>query len=529
MSQPADALDGATPARPAGPDHRWLILGVIALAQLMIVLDATIMNIALPTAQRDLGFSILDRQWVVTAYALAFGSLLLLGGKLADLLGRKVTFLIGLIGFAAASAVGGAAVNFAMLVAARACQGAFGALLAPSALSLLTVTFSDPKERGRAFGVYGAVAGAGGAIGLLLGGVLTEYLSWRWCLYVNLIFAGIAATGAVTLLHGRHAPGKSKLDLLGAALVCSGMFCIVYGFSNAALHTWHASSTWGFLAAGVVLLAGFAWRQTRAPQPLLPPRIVLDRNRGGAYLTMLIAATGMFGIFLFLTYYMQQTLGFSPVVTGVAFLPMIACLMASSVTSNIRLMPRTGPRPLAPTGLLLAATGLALLTRIGVHTSYATTVLPSLLILGVGFGLVFAPVFNTGTFGVAPHDAGVASATINTGQQLGGSIGTSLLNTIFAGAVASYIVAHLNPATLVHGRPSPQLTELALVHGYTTAFWWSAAILTGGAIVALTLFRNGPLTRPGQQPQPADPAHAARTPTAVNQNPFAAPPAPEKS
>src|SRR5215471_16531793 len=239
MTQPADARPGGTtpPARPGTPEHRWLILAVIALAQLMIVLDATIMNIALPTAQRDLGFSVVDRQWVVTAYALAFGSLLLLGGKLADLLGRKVTFLAGLIGFAAASAVGGAAVNFGMLVAARACQGAFGALLAPSALSLLTVTFSDPQERGRAFGLYGAVAGAGGAIGLLLGGVLTEYLSWRWCLYVNLIFAGIAVVGAVMLLGRDLPPGKPKLDLPGAALVSGGMFSIVYGCSNAALHS----------------------------------------------------------------------------------------------------------------------------------------------------------------------------------------------------------------------------------------------------------------------------------------------------
>jgi hypothetical protein len=233
---------------------------------------------------------------------------------------------------------------------------------------------------------------------------------------------------------------------------------------------------------------------------------------------MLIAATGMFGVFLFLTYYMQQTLGFSPVVSGVAFLPMIACLMVSSITSNVRLMPRTGPRPLAPTGLLLAVIGLVLLTRIGVHSSYATAVLPSLLIMGLGFGLVFAPVFNTGTFGVAPHDAGVASATINTGQQLGGSIGTSLLNTIFASTVASYIAAHLSPATVVHGRPSPQLTGLALIHGYTTAFWWSAAILTGGAIVAVTLFRSGPLTQPGQ-PQPAGPARAAGTSAAVDQDP----------
>ena len=503
MSDSAVSNNGSGPAGGQPDPHRWLVLGVIALAQLMIVLDATIMNIALPTAQQDLHFTIVDRQWVVTAYALTFGSLLLLGGKLADLLGRKVTFLAGLIGFAAASAVGGAAVNFGMLVAARACQGAFGALLAPSALSLLTVTFSDPRERGKAFGVFGAVAGAGGAVGLLLGGVLTEYLSWRWCLYVNLIFAAIAAAGAVTLLHRQPSPGRPKLDLLGAALVSGGMFCIVYGFSNAALHSWHAPSTWGFLAAGVVLLVLFGWRQTQAPQPLLPPRIVTDRNRGGAYLSMLIAAVGMFGLFLFLTYYLQQTLGFSPVITGVAFLPMVACIMASSITCNIVLMPRTGPRPLVPAGMLLAAGGLALLTRIGVHSSYATAVLPSLLMMGLGLGLVFAPVFNTGTFGVPPADAGVASATVNTGQQLGGSIGTSLLNTIFASAVASYLTAHISPATTIHGRPSPQLTGLALIHGYSTAFWCSAAILTCGAIVAGTLLRSGPLTWAGAPlPQP---------------------------
>jgi EmrB/QacA subfamily drug resistance transporter len=493
MSELAGTPAEQTVSQSAGQDHRWLILVVIALAQLMIVLDATIMNIALPTAQRALHFSLVDRQWVITAYALAFGSLLLLGGKLADLLGRKVTFLIGLIGFAVASAVGGASVDFTMLVTARACQGAFGALLAPSALSLLAVTFSDPKERGKAFGVFGAVAGAGGAIGLLLGGLLTEYLSWRWCLYVNLIFAGIAAVGAVTLLHRQASPGKPKLDIPGAALVSGGMFCIVYGFSNAASHSWHAPSTWGFLVAGAVLLVLFGWRQTRASQPLLPPRIVLNRNRGGAYLTMLIAASGMFGIFLFLTYYLQQTLRFTPVITGVAFLPMIACTMIFSITCNVVLMPRVGPRPLAPVGLLLAAGGLVLLTRIGVHSDYATAVLPSLLLIGAGLGMVFAPVFNTGTFGVAPHDAGVASATINTGQQLGGSIGTSLLNTIFASTVAAYILSHISPATFVHGHPSPQLTQLSLIHGYTTAFWWSAAIFLGGAVVAVILLRSGPL------------------------------------
>jgi EmrB/QacA subfamily drug resistance transporter len=491
---PADTTDTS------GPERRWLILGVIALAQLMIVLDATIMNIALPTAQHDLGFSVVDRQWVVTGYALAFGSLLLLGGKLADLLGRRVTFVAGLIGFAAASAVGGAAQNFAMLVTARACQGLFGALLAPSALSLLAVTFREPRERERAFGVFGAVAGGGGAIGLLLGGVLTEYLSWRWCLYVNLIFAGIAIFGVLALVHHEPPADKPKLDLPGAALVSAGMFCIVYGFSNAALHGWHTPTTWGLLVAGVVLLIAFGWRQTHTSAPLLPPRIVADRTRAGAYVTILIAAIGMFGVFLFLTYYLQQTLGFSPVLTGVAFLPMIGCLMASSITSNVVLLRRTGPRPLAPTGMLLAAVGLVLLTRIGVNSGYASHVLPSLIIIGLGFGLVFAPVFNSGTFGVAPRDSGVASATINTGQQLGGSIGTSLLNTIFASTVADYVASHMSRTTATSKAARAQVEASAAIHGYTTAFWWSAAILAAGAVLAAILFRNGPLTDPSNPP-----------------------------
>jgi len=303
-------------------DGRWLILGVIGLAQLMVILDLTVMNIALPSAQRALHFTTVDRQWVVTAYTLAFGSLLLLGGRLADLLGRKVTFLAGLAGFAGVSAIGGASVNFAMLITARACQGAFAALLVPSALSLLTTTFTDPKDRSKAFGIYGAIAGAGGAVGLLLGGTLTEYLSWRWTLYVNLIFAGVAFTGGALLLVRQPSPVKPRLDIPGVVLVSGAVFCLVYGFSNAAAHTWHAPSTWGFLAAGVVLLAVFAAWQGRAAHPLLPPRVVLDRNRGGAYLSMFIAAAGLFGIFLFLTYYLQQTLGYSPLVTGFAVLPM---------------------------------------------------------------------------------------------------------------------------------------------------------------------------------------------------------------
>jgi EmrB/QacA subfamily drug resistance transporter len=481
-------------------DRRWLVLGVIGLAQLMVVLDLTVMNIALPSAQRALHFTTVDRQWVVTAYTLAFGSLLLLGGRLADLLGRKVTFLIGLAGFAGVSAIGGASVSFAMLVTARACQGAFAALLVPSALSLLTTTFTEPKDRGKAFGIYGAIAAAGGAVGLLLGGVLTEYLSWRWTLYVNLLFAGVAFIGGALLLQRQPSLVKPRLDVPGALLVSGGLFCLVYGFSNAATHSWHAPSIYGFLAAGVVLLVVFALWQGRAAHPLLPPRVVLDRNRGGAYLSMLIGTAGLFGTLLFLTYYLQQTLGYSPLVTGVAFLPMSGGLIVMANLSTIALMPRFGPKPLVASGMLAAAGGTAWLAQLGPHTGYTTGVLGPLILVGVGLGMVIAPAINTGTFGVAPQDAGVAAATVTVGQMLGGSVGTSLLNTIFASAVASYLTAHLALARLI-GRQA--LTGLALAHGYDTAFWWIAGIFAGGAVIAGALLRPGPLVQQ-RTPSPVD-------------------------
>jgi EmrB/QacA subfamily drug resistance transporter len=480
-------------------DRRWLILGVIGLAQLMVVLDLTVMNIALPSAQRALHFTTADRQWVVTAYTLAFGSLLLLGGRLADLLGRKVTFLIGLAGFAIVSAIGGASVNFAMLITARACQGAFAALLVPSALSLLTTTFTEQKDRSKAFAVYGAIAGAGGAIGLLLGGALTQYLSWRWTLYVNLFFAGVAFLGGSLLLKRQPSPVKPKLDVPGVLLVSSAVFCLVYGFSNAATHSWHAPSTYGFLAAGVALGVVFAWWQSRAAHPLLPPRVVLDRNRGGAYLSMLIGTAGLFGIFLFLTYYLQQTLGYSPLVTGVVFLPMSVGLIVAANLSTIVLMPRFGPKPLIASGMLAAAGGTAWLAQLGAHTSYTTGVLGPIILAGVGVGMVIAPAINTGTFGVAPQDAGVASATVTVGQMLGGSIGTALLNTIFAAAVTAYLTANLATARLI-GRQA--LAGLALAHGYDTAFWWTSGIFAFGAVIAGTLFRRGPLGQGARSPAP---------------------------
>ena len=486
--------------------RRWLILATICMAALMIVLDTSVMNLALPSAQRALGFTNADRQWIVTAYALSFGSLLLFCGRLADLIGRKVTFLAGLAGFAAASAVGGASGSFAMLVTARACQGVFAALLAPSALSLLTTTFSDPKERGKAFGVYSAVAASGSGIGLLLGGALTSYVSWRWCLYVNLVFAAIAITGGALLLDRQPRTSGARLDVPGVAAVSGGMFCLVYGFSNAAAQSWHTPSTWGFLAVGVALLIVFAAWQSRAAQPLLPPRVILDRNRGGAYLTMLLFGSALFGIFLFLIYYMQVNLGYSAVKSGVAIVPMVAVIGVMANVGNIKLMPRFGPKPLISLGLLVNAVGMAWLTRIGVHSDYASAILGPLVVTGFGSGLIFSAAASTGTFGVAPRDAGVASASVNTGQQLGGAIGTALLNTIAASATTSYLVGH------AHGQGTPQLAQLAAVRGYTAVFWWCAGIFAVGAVICGALLRRGPLTRPGAipAPEPSGQAAAAR-------------------
>jgi EmrB/QacA subfamily drug resistance transporter len=433
---PAAGPGSAAAGTAAWDSRRWLILATICVAYLIVVLDVTVMTLALPSAQDDLGFTNVDRQWIVTAYALAFGSLLLVGGRLADLLGRKETFLIGLVGFAAASAVGGAAVNFTMLVTARAGQGVFAALLAPSALSLIATTFTEPKDRGKAFGVFSAVAASGAALGLLIGGALTSALSWRWCLYVNLVICGFAIIGAVLLLGRQPKTPGARLDIPGVVLVSGGMFCLVYGFSNAATHSWDTPSTWGFLAAGGALLIVFAFWQFRAAHPLLPPRVVLDRNRGGAYLTMLINGAGIFGVFLFLVYYMQTNLGYSAIKSGMALLPMVLLTAVTTIIGNVALTPQYGPKPMITVGLLLNAGGMAWLTRIGVDSGYASTLLGPILVVGVGMGLIYGAALRTGTSGVAPRDAGIASGSVNTGQQLGGAIGTALLNTIAASATA---------------------------------------------------------------------------------------------
>ncbi|MFF0023482.1 MFS transporter [Streptomyces sp. NPDC004082] len=478
--------------------RRWWALVVIALAQLMVVLDATIVNIALPSAQSDLHISDGDRQWVVTAYTLAFGGLLLLGGRIADLVGRKRTFVIGLIGFAAASALGGAATGSAMLFGARALQGAFAALLAPSALSLLTTTFTHPKERGKAFGIYGALAGSGSAIGFIAGGLLTEYLDWRWCLYVNIPIAVLAVVGAFALLHDRPGRAGARLDVPGAVLGCGGLVAIVYGFSEAQPRGWTDPLVLGLFAAGIALLVAFVWWQARAPQPLLPLHIVKDRNRAGCFLTMGLAVIGLFGLFLFLTYYLQGVLGYSPVKAGLSFLPLTAAIIVGSTQISARLMNRLAPRMLMVPGMVLASAGMVLLTRLEVGSSYASHLLPAMLLMGLGMGLTFMPVFATATAGVAPHDAGVTSATVNTAQQVGGSIGTALLNTIATTSSAAYITAHLRD-------PSRKelVTQEGIVHGYTVAIWWAAGImLLAGLIAGLMVTVRAPRHAPAQHSVP---------------------------
>jgi EmrB/QacA subfamily drug resistance transporter len=495
-------------------DRRWLVLVVVAIAQLMVVLDSTIVNIALPSAQRALGFPNSDRQWVVTAYALAFGSLLLVGGRLGDMFSRKRVFITGLIGFALASALGGAAVSFLMLVAARALQGAFGAVLAPSALGTLVSTFQDPRERGRAFGVFGSVAAGGGAVGLILGGALTQYFSWRWCLYVNLVFAAIAVAGALAFIHTSRPATRPSMDWPGAVLACAGLFLIVFGFSRAESAGWTAALTIGSLVAGVVLVAGFVAAEQRVSHPLLPLRVILDRTRGGAYLAVFISGIAIFGTFLFLTYYLQVVKGDSPLSTGLLFLPMVACILIASNLSSIVLLPRLGPRVLVATGMLLGAAGMGYLSRLTVTSSYPSDVLPALLIMGLGFGMIFAPAINTATAGVAREDSGVASALVNTMQQVGGSIGTSALSTFALTATASYLIAH---------HTSRLAPAIAATHGYTVAFTFSAALLGVGFILTIVLV---PTRRRLEELRRAEATPTHATPAAVSPAPATVVPAP---
>jgi EmrB/QacA subfamily drug resistance transporter len=473
--------------------RRWLALAVIAVTVLMVILDATIVNIALPAVSRDLQISAATQQWIVTAYTLTFGGFLLLGGRIADFWGRKRTYLVGAVGFALASAVGGLAQNEAMLFGARALQGAFGALLAPASLALLTVLFTDAKERAKAFAVYGAIAGGGSAIGLLLGGVLTEYADWRWCFWVNVPVAVIAVAAAIPIVPESKAPGDATYDIPGAGLVTLGLASLVYGFTKVAQasqenpqeNAWANGTAWTFIVAGLVLVAAFVVTELKVRNPLLPMRLVLDRNRGGAYLTSTLVGAGLIGAFFFLSLYFQQVLGYQPVEAGFASLPTTLGVLVSAGAAS-GLVPRIGPRPLMVVGALLAAAGLFLMSFLDIDTAYWAIAFPGQLVLGLGLGFTFVPLSNLALVGAGEHDAGAASAMLNATQQVGASVGTALLATLSVGAItdaiASRVAAGADPQ-------DPSVGLAAQVEGYTTAFTWAAGLLVVGAIVAAVLIQ----------------------------------------
>ncbi len=474
-----DERNETLPASPAeaGPDpRRWSILAVVVIAQLMVVLDASIVTIALPSAQRALHISVANRQWVITAYTLAFGGLLLLGGRIADSGGRRRMLMIGLIGFAAASALGGSAVDQAMLFGSRALQGAFAALMAPGALSILTNTFqNNPGERAKAFGAYGGVSGAGAAIGVLAGGVLTEYASWRWCLLINVPIALLAAVAGWRVIPESRASGTTRYDIPGALLSTAGLVSLVYGFTKAVTDGWSSAPTLTLIAAGVILLAAFVVVEARSSHPLLPLRVVTERNRGGSYLPTLLLVVGMFAMFLFISYYMQQILHYSAAKAGIAFLP-FALLVIVAAGAGTSLLPKVGPRITITAALLTSALGLLWLTQIGVHTSYWTHLFPQQIVMSLGIGLAFPALSSTALTKVRERDSGVASAMVNTTQQVGASLGAALLNTVAATATANYLASR-----------GPRLASYAVVHGFSVAFAVGATIVGAGAIASAVL------------------------------------------
>ncbi|MGD0852333.1 MAG: MFS transporter [Acidimicrobiales bacterium] len=473
-------------------DRRWWALGVLSVTQLMVLLDATVINIALPHAQRELHFSLGSRQWLITAYLLTFGSLLLIGGRLSDLWGRRTSLYVGLTGFALASGLGGWAHNFATLVTARAIQGVFGAILAPAALAAVSATFGDPKERAKAFSLYGAIGASGAAIGLLLGGALTQWATWRWCLYVNIVFAAIAIVGVAMFVGGGKREHEAHLDVFGTLLGSAGLFFVVYGFAHAVNTGWGNYITWGSLVLGVALLVAFVRWQQRSKYPLLPLRLLINRTRGGSLVALFLTSIGIFGISLFLAYYLQGTLGYSPLRTGVAFLPLVGAIALSAFIASARLLAVSGPRPLVPTGMLLSMMGMVLFTKLTPNADYFSNVLPGLIVTGLGLGLIFAPAIASATAGVRPSDVGAASALVNTTQQIGGSMGLALLNTI-----AVTVTARSNRVTIATTTKHSLKVQLhhaavlATLHGYAVAFWWAAVFFGAGAILAFGLLESG--------------------------------------
>lgn len=459
--------------------RRWWTLPVVGAAQLMVVLDGTIVNIALPSAQRTLGMTDAARHWVITAYALAFGGLLLIGGRVGAALGHRRTFLIGLAGFAVASALGGAAVAPWMLFAARTLQGVFAAALAPAGLSILVTAFSDPRARGRAFGVYAAVGAMGSAVGLLAGGLLAEYATWRWCLYINVPVALLTAVGATLLVHRDHPTrDRRRLDVPGAILSAAGFATVVYGFNLAESRGWTAPPVLALLAAGIALLTAFVAVELRTPNPLLPMRILRHRARAGAFLSVTLLFAAMIGCYLFLTYYTQTILGYTPIRAGLALIINAGAALVGATLIAGRLHTRVPPAAIIVPGLLSTAAGMAVLTRLTAHSTHilALYLIPALLLTGLGLGCVMPPTASLATAHLPPQDIGAASATYNAAQQVGGALGTVLLNTI----ATSIATANLTP-------PTHTTRTAATIHGYTTALTVSTALLLTAACLAAPL------------------------------------------
>ncbi|WP_040686764.1 MFS transporter [Nocardia vinacea] len=462
---------------------RWWALGVIALAQLMVVLDATIVTISLPFAQQDLDISDGNRQWMLTAYTLIFGGLLLLGGRLADYLGRRRIFIVGLVGFAGASAVAGLAQNGAELFAGRALQGAFAALLAPAALSLLSVTFTEAKERATAFGVFAGISAGGAALGLIAGGALTEYASWRWCLLVNTPIALLALLGALAfVVKDVPTPRTGGYDVPGAVTVTLGLIAIVYGFSRAAEDGWLAGSTLGLLVIGVALLIAFVAIERRSSNPLLPLHIPGEINRGGAFLAALLIPIAMFAMFLFLSYYFQITLGYSSLKAGFAFLPFPAGIAISAGVTSA-LLPKLGPRPLMVAGAVLGVLGLVWLAQLSYGDSYAVGVLPAQVLIALGMGPLFVGMQTVALHQVEEEDSGVASALLNAAQQVGGAVGTALLTTISVQTAKTF--AQNNPTV-------DNLMARASIHSYDVAFYVGAGFFLAAIPVIALMIRDKP-------------------------------------
>jgi len=455
--------DSSSLDAPAHHPRRWWLLAIVALAQLTVVLDGTIVNIALPHAQGDLGMSDGDRTWVVTLYALVFGALLLLGGRIADYWGRKRSFIVGMGGFAIASVLGGIAQSTWELLAARGLQGLFAALLAPASLALLTVNFPSGKDRIKAFSVYGAIAGGGAAVGLVLGGVLTEYASWRWCLLVNVPIAIVAISAAIPIITESKAHGNTRYDVPGAILVALGLGSLVFGFAQAE-NGWSSWQVLVFLPLGVVLLALFVLVEGRSNHPLLPLRILANKVRGGAFITGTLTGAALLGGLLFLTFHLQIVLGFSPLQSGLASLPMTAMIIVGATTLS-KFLPRVGVRIPMTVGPIVVAAGLLYLSRITVDGSYVVEVLPGLILMGLGLAMIFVPLQNVALSGIDAHDAGAASAAVTAVQQIGGSIGSAVFTVLYTSAVASSLAAG-------DGTPIAQLE--AFVDGYQAAFFWAA-------------------------------------------------------